>query len=121
MTTDLERIANIMGISANTQNLCLVVQDKIKENDKKIKKLTFTNTLLKSQVNKQQNKPITRDIEVNELEYIDDIKNGFDKAYDGLKKEYESVLQANYRLRQEVEKYREESLLNKIKKIEGVR
>ena len=117
MTNELERIANVLGINPNSENLCLLIQDKIKEKDKNINKLTFTNAMLKSKVEKFK-KPINKEVKVNDLEYIDEIKNGFDKAYNGLKKEYTSILEINYNLRQEVEKYKQESLMNKIKKIE---
>jgi len=121
MTNELQRIANVLGINMHSENLCLLIQDKIKEKDKSIKKLTFTNVMLKNQANKQEINPIVKSIKINDLEYIDEIKNGFDKAYKGLRKEYDSILKANYNLRLEVEIYKQESLMNKIKKIEGVR
>lgn len=122
MTTELQRIGQVLGINnVNEGNLCLLIQDRIKAKDSRINKLTFLNKMLKSEVDKHKNKPVAKEVRINDLEYIDDIKNGFDKAYSGLKKEYSSVLEANYRLRMEVEKYKQESLINKIKKIEGVR
>lgn len=124
MTNELERIAKILGVNTNTEanNLCLLIQDKIKEKDKAINKLTFSNVLLKSQLEKHKAKPAVKEVKVsNDIEYIDEIKSGFDKAYGGLKKEYESILQVNYSLRMEIEKYKDESLRNKIKKIERAR
>ena len=121
MTNELQRIANVLGVNMNSDNLCLLIQDKIKEKDKSIKKLTFTNVMLKNQADKQKTNPIVKSIKINDLEYIDEIKNGFDKAYNGLRKEHDSILEANYNLRLEVERYKQEALINKIKKIEGVR
>ena len=51
MRTELQRIANVLGINTTLDDnrLCLMIQDKIKEKDKQVKEKTFNYYMEKAQ------------------------------------------------------------------------
>lgn len=51
-----ERLAKVVGIDPMEDNLCLKMQDKITEKNKKINKLEFMNTILRSKVDLREKK-----------------------------------------------------------------
>lgn len=54
--TDLQRLAKVVGIDPMEDNLCLKMQDKITEKNKRINKLEFMNTILRSKVDLREKK-----------------------------------------------------------------
>lgn len=54
--TELQRLAKVVGIDPMEDNLCLKMQDKITEKNKKINKLEFMNTILRSKVDLREKK-----------------------------------------------------------------
>ena len=54
--TELQRLAKVIGINPMENNLCLKMQDKITEKNKKINKLEFMNTILRSKVDLREKK-----------------------------------------------------------------
>lgn len=115
IVTELQRIANIVGVNVESEGLCLLIQDRIKEKGKEINKLRFTNTVLKGQAEKHKIQPTKMKAKESEYKYIDDIKDRFDGLYKVLKKENNELSESNYKLKQEVEYYKEQLFKMKLK------
>lgn len=61
--TELQRLAKVVGIDPMEDNLCLKMQDKITEKNKRINKLEFINKMLQCQLNKANNTVVKRVID----------------------------------------------------------
>lgn len=124
MRTELQRIANVLGINTTLDDnrLCLLIQDKIKEKDSEVKKKKFCNDML----------VVTND---NLQKQIHNMKNEFAESVgigeyltvkqsrDVVKKELKNALEENHKLNETIRKYKEREFKDRLKKIEleGVR
>jgi hypothetical protein len=122
MRTELQRIANVLGINTTLDDnrLCLLIQDKIKEKDKQVKEKTF-----KYHMEKAQKDRLKSEIHNLKSEYAESIgiheHMMVKKSRDTIKKELNKALEENYKLRKSIELYRANDLKDKLKEIEGVR
>lgn len=120
MTTELQRIANVLGINTNAENLCLLIQDKIKEKDKEVKKKKFCNDMLVA-----TNDRLQKQIKNLHNEYEESI--GIQEhmivkqSRDVIKKELNKTLEENHKLNETIRKYKEREFKDRLKKIERVR
>ena len=126
MKTELQRIANVLGISTDMEDsrLCLLIQDKIKKKDKQVEEKTFCYHMVKAQNKKLES-------EVHNLK----IKNEFSESVgigehmivkqsrDDINKQLNKVLKVNNELNETIRKYKEREFKDRLKKIEleGVR
>lgn len=115
--TDLQRIAVILGIKEGSDNLCLLIQDKInsmKENIKakesQIKRLRMTNETLSYKYNKME---LEKQNKANRGNIDDSVTNTYKKENIRLRKNNEELNQSIYGLQQELKKYKQEKI-NKI-------
>lgn len=122
MRTELQRIANVLGINTTLDDnrLCLMIQDKIKEKDKQVKEKTFNYYMekaqkdrLKSELHNLKNE-YAESIGIHEYMMIK-------QSRDTMRKELNKALEENYNLRKSIELYRVNNLKDKIKEIKGVR
>ena len=101
--TELQRLAKVIGINPMENNLCLKMQDKIAEKNKRISKLEFMNKMLQCQLNKANNTVVKRAID--------------DKVKEENKKLREEISEMNLVLegmRREIKLYRQEKLSGRI-------
>ena len=121
MKTELQRIANVLGISTDMEDsrLCLLIQDKIKKKDKQVEEKTFCYHMVKA-----QNKKLESEVHNLKNEYAESIEIHehmiVKQSRDNYKKNNKKLLEENYNLRKSIEQYRENELKSKIKAIEGV-
>lgn len=115
--TDLERIATTLGIKERSDNLCLLIQDRInsmKENIKtkesQIKRLRMTNETLSYKYNKME---LEKQNKANKGNIDDSVSDTYRKENVRLRKNNEELNQSIYGLQQELEKYRNDRI-NKI-------
>ena len=115
--TDLERIATTLGIKERSDNLCLLIQDRInsmKENIKtkesQIKRLRMTNETLSYTYNKME---LEKQNKANKGNIDDSVSDTYRKENVRLRKNNEELNQSIYGLQQELEKYRNDRI-NKI-------
>ena len=122
MRTELQRIANVLGINTTLDDnrLCLMIQDKIKEKDKQVKEKTFNYYMEKAQTDRLKSELHNLKNEYAESIGIHDYMM-VKKSRDTIKKELNKALIENNNLRKSIEQYRENELKDKLKKIEGVR
>lgn len=113
--TDLERIATTLGIKERSDNLCLLIQDRInnmKENikakDSQIKRLRMTNDTLSYKYNKME-----LEKQANKGNIDDSVSDTYKKENIRLRKNNEELNQSIYGLQQELKKYKQEKI-NKI-------
>lgn len=122
MRTELQRIANVLGINTTLDDsrLCLLIQDKIKEKDKQVKEKDFNYYMVKA-----QNERLKKDIHNLKNEYAENIgiheHMMVKQSRDTMRKELNKALEENYNLRKSIELYRVNNLKDKIKEIKGVR
>jgi len=122
MINELQRIANILGIKSNIDEsrLCLLIQDKIKEQDKNIKKNDFCYQMLKAKVKGYENQ-----IHNLKNEYAESIgiheHMMVKQSRDTIKKELNKTLIENHKLNETIRKYKEREFKDRLNKIEGVR
>lgn len=122
MRTELQRIANILGINTTLEDnrLCLLIQDKIKEKDKQVKEKDF-----KYYMEKAQKDRLKSELHNLKNEYAESIgiheHMMLKQSRDTIRKELNKALIENNNLRKSIEQYRENELKDKLKKIEGVR
>ena len=115
-TTELQRIAKIFDLKPDDECLVLKIGDIIKAQNKKYKKKEFCNILLKEQVKKYEKQIHNLHNEFAENIGIDEymrLKN----SHDTLKKNYQKALEDNHNLRSSIEMYRENELMDKLKRI----
>ena len=119
---ELQRIGKVLGINTNVEDsrLCLLIQDKIKEKDKLVKKNEFCYHRVKA-----QNKRLESQIHNLKNEYAESVgiheymmvKN----SRDTIKKQLNKVLEENHKRNETVRKFNDKEFKEKLKKIEGVR
>ena len=121
MKTELQRIANVLGINTDVEDneLYHLIQDKIKKKNKESKKNEFCYYMVKA-----QNKKLESEIKNLHNEFAESIgiheHMMVKQSRDNFKKENKKLLMENYNLRKSIEQYRENELKDKLKKIEGV-
>jgi len=110
MTSELQRIANILGIKSNVEEsrLCLLIQDKIKEKDKNIKKNDFCYQI------HNLNNEYAECIGIHEHIIVK-------QSIDVIKKQLNKALEDNHKLNETIRKYKEREFKDRLNKIEGVR
>jgi preprotein translocase subunit SecD len=122
MRTELQRIANVLGINTTLDDnrLCLMIQDKIKEKDKQVKEKTFNYYMIKSQKDKLESQ-----IHNMKNEYAESIgiheHMMVKQSKDTIKKQLNKALEENHKLNETIRKYTEREFKDRLKKIEGVR
>ena len=119
---ELQRIGRVLGISTDMDEsrLCLLIQDKIKKKDEKIKEKEFCYYMVKA-----QNEKLQSEIKNLHNEYAESIgiheHMMVKQSRDNYKKDNKKLLMENYNLRKSIEQYRDSDLKSKLKAIEGVR
>lgn len=115
---ELQRIGRVLGVKADVDDktMCLMIQDKIKEKDKQVKKKDFCYHMIKA-----QKKSLENQIKNLHNEYAENIGiheyMSLKKSYENLKKNYKNTLEDNHKLRSSIEQYRENELKDRLKKI----
>lgn len=96
---DLQRIARVLSINKNSDNLRLKIQDRIKEKDKCIKKLSFMNYVYKEKLKAQSVKVIkdNDDIYKNEVVKLKKLILDLNLTINGLREENKRYQQEKIR------------------------
>ena len=119
---ELQRIGRVLGISTDMDEsrLCLLIQDKIKKKDEKIKEKEFCYYMVKA-----QNEKLQSEIKNLHNEYAESIGINehmiVKQSRDVAKKELNKVLEKNHELNETIRLYKEREFKDRLKKIEGVR
>lgn len=122
MRTELQRIANVLGINTTLDDnrLCLLIQDKIKEKDKQVKEKDFCYYMVKA-----KNEKLESEIKNLHNEYAESIgiheHMKVKQSKDVIKKQLNKALEENHKLNETIRIYKEREFKDRIKKIEGVR
>ena len=122
MRTELQRIANVLGINTTLDDnrLCLMIQDKIKEKDKQVKEKDFNYYMVKA-----QNDRLKSDLHNLKNEFAESIgiheHMMVKQSRDTIKKELNKALEENHKLNETIRMYKEREFKDRLKQIEGVR
>lgn len=119
---ELQRVGRVLGIdtSMDESRLCLLIQDKIKKKDEKIKEKNFCYYMVKAQNDKLQSEiknlhnEFAESIGIHEHMIVK-------QSRDVIKKELKNALEKNHELNETIRMYKEREFKDRIKKIGGVR
>lgn len=114
--TEIQVIANMLKIPLreNDRELCLLIQDKLKEITNENNKLKFTNQLVKKQLESKRDEVNIISKKLNEMEYADKFNKNKNITYKKFRDTISEQENLIVNLKQELKYYESKLKLNRV-------